>query len=78
MEKTAVQLMIEEFTSIKENKCKTLMEQLFFDGVLAIIETKYLELEKKQLIEAYEEGFENNNIDKEEAEQYYTNKFNKQ
>jgi hypothetical protein len=53
---TAVQQMITEFTDIQRNKCKTLQEVLFFNGVLAIIEAKYLPLEREQIEEAYEVG----------------------
>ena len=57
--KTAMQELIEEFEIIKTTKCKTLQEMIFFDGILAIIESKYLEKEKEQIIDAYEDGKEN-------------------
>lgn len=47
-----MQELIEEFEIIKTTKCKTLQEMIFFDGILAIIESKYLEKEKEQIIEA--------------------------
>ena len=49
--KTAIQELISEFENIKETKCKTLQEVIFFDGVLAIIEGKYIEKEKEQIID---------------------------
>lgn len=54
--KTAMQELIEEFEIIKTTKCKTLQEMIFFDGILAIIESKYLEKEKEQIIEARIDG----------------------
>ena len=56
--KTAMQELIEEFEIIKTTKCKTLQEMIFFDGILAIIESKYLEKEKEQIIDAFEQGIE--------------------
>jgi hypothetical protein len=53
---TAVQELISEFEEIKKTKCKTLQEVMFFDGVLAIIEGKYLEKEKQQIIDARVNG----------------------
>ena len=55
--KTAMQELIEEFEIIKTTKCKTLQEMIFFDGILAIIESKYLEKEKEQIINAYTNGY---------------------
>jgi len=54
---TAVQQMISEFTDIQRNKCNTVQEVLFFDGVLAVIEAKYLSLEREQIEEAHQNGF---------------------
>lgn len=54
--KTTIQELIEEFENIKKTKCKTLQEMMFFDGVLAIIETKYLEKEKTEIIDSYLAG----------------------
>jgi hypothetical protein len=48
---TTLQELIKEFESIKKTKCKTLQKMMFFDGVLAIIESKYLEKEKRNLID---------------------------
>ena len=56
--KTSMQEMIEEFEIIKTTKCKTLQEMIFFDGVLAIIESKYLEKEKEQIQKAFSDGQE--------------------
>lgn len=53
-----MQEMIEEFEIIKTTKCKTLQEMIFFDGVLAIIESKYLEKEKEQIQKAFSDGQE--------------------
>jgi hypothetical protein len=56
--KTAMQELIEEFEIIKTTKCKTLQEMIFFDGILAIIESKYLEKEKEQIQKAFSDGQE--------------------
>jgi hypothetical protein len=45
---TVIQELISEFEEIKKTKCKTLQEVIFFDGVLAIIEGKYLKKEQEQ------------------------------
>lgn len=55
-QKTVLQELISEFEEIKNNKCKTPQEVLFFDAVLAIIESKYLEKEKQQIIDSYYAG----------------------
>ena len=46
---TAMQRLISELEDIKQTKCKTLQEVVFFDGVLAIIESKYLPEERKEI-----------------------------
>ncbi len=48
---TTIQELIREFEMIKDTKCKTLQETVFFDGILAIIESKYIEKEKNNLID---------------------------
>lgn len=53
---TAMQRLISELEDIKQTKCKTLQEVIFFDGVLAIIESKYLPEERKEIEEAYNLG----------------------
>lgn len=50
---TTLQELIKEFENIKQTKCKTLQEVIFFDGVLAIIEGKYLGKEKEQINQAF-------------------------
>jgi folate-dependent tRNA-U54 methylase TrmFO/GidA len=55
---TVLQELISEFEEIKKTKCKTLQEVIFFDGVLAIIEAKYLDKEKQQIKDAYSQGDE--------------------
>lgn len=47
--KTMLQELVSELTEIKETKCKTIIEMFFFDGVLSIIESKYLEKEEIQI-----------------------------
>ena len=42
-----IEELIKELEHIKYTKCKTAMEMLFFDGVLPIIEGKYLPKEKE-------------------------------
>jgi hypothetical protein len=43
---TVIQELISEFEEIKKTKCKTLQEVIFFNGVLSIIEGKYLKKEQ--------------------------------
>ena len=52
---TVIQELISEFEEIKKTKCKTLQEVIFFDGVLAIIEGKYLKKEQEQDKNKYSE-----------------------
>lgn len=73
-EKTAVQQIIEKFEHIQKNDCKTLPEVVFFDGVLAILESVYLGIEKKQIIEAHDAGIEN--PDSYGGGTYYKEKYN--
>jgi len=55
--KTAVQQLIDMLIDTKETKCNHLHEIIFFDGVLALIEAgEFLEIEKSQIIKAYENG----------------------
>ena len=73
---TTVQELISEFEEIKKTKCKTVQEVMFFDGVLAIIEGKYLEKEKQQIIDACYFGSQNLPYEvKDKSEQYYNEKF---
>lgn len=58
VKQTVLKELISEFEEIKKTKCKTLQEVIFFDGVLAIIEGKYLEKEKEQIKQAYLQGDE--------------------
>lgn len=74
-----MQELIEEFEIIKTTKCKTLQEMIFFDGILAIIESKYLEKEKEQIIEANRQGRCNDcpiMYSNEEAQEYYNQTYN--
>ena len=64
--KTVVQELIKELETIQETKCKTLQERIFFDGVLAIIEGKYIEKEKGMLINFHTEVVKMGLIDKDE------------
>ena len=80
--KTAMQELIEEFEIIKTTKCKTLQEMIFFDGILAIIESKYLEKEKEQIINAYTNGYGASFIDGDNRnfsrpQEYYNQNYNK-
>jgi predicted nucleotide-binding protein len=84
---TVIQELISEFEEIKKTKCKTLQEVMFFDGVLAIIESKYIEKEKQQIVEAYTDGTNYNKFKKliitpddedyKLGKQYYNETFNK-
>ena len=52
----------------------------FFDGVLAIVESKYLEKEKNQIIAAYDQdlyGGLNGSRKYNDGEEYYEHTFNK-
>jgi hypothetical protein len=53
---TTIKELIKEFENIKLTKCKTIQEMMFFDGVLAIIEGKYIEKEKEQMITCFLSG----------------------
>lgn len=48
--KTVVQQIIEKFEHIQKNDCKTLPEHIFFDGVLAILDSVYLDIENSRLL----------------------------
>ncbi len=54
--KTIIGKLLDELEDIKKTKCKTLQEVIFFDGVLAIIEAKYMEKEKETLKTIFECG----------------------
>jgi hypothetical protein len=69
--KTAIQELIDELEIIKTTKCKTLQEMIFFDGILAIIESKYLEKEKEQIIDAYYGKINGVFGYREEGQEYY-------
>jgi uncharacterized protein YfbU (UPF0304 family) len=74
---TPIQELIKEFENIKETKCNTLQEVIFFDGVLAIIESKYLAKEKKTIIETYDKGYTDFDFGHNmTGEAYYKEKFN--
>lgn len=79
--KTAMQELIEQFEDIKKTKCKTLQEVVFFDGILAVIDSGgYIEKEKKQIVSAYKEGLTTGCLvmdadAKESANEYYTQTF---
>lgn len=53
---TPMQELVKEFENIQKNKCKTAQEVLFFDGVLAIITAKYLNIESAFAEEMYLKG----------------------
>ncbi len=46
--KSLLQELIEELEVFKNTRCKSMQEVIFFDGVLAIIESKYLQREYEQ------------------------------
>ena len=73
---TPIQELIKEFEFIKESKCKTLQEMVFFDGVLAIFEAKYLIKEKESIKNAFYNGFcldHSSDFDENDSENYYNN-----
>lgn len=53
---TVLNELIKEFDRVKSNDCNSLREMLFFDGVLAIIEARYLQKEKDQIIDSFLAG----------------------
>ena len=79
MKQTAVQQIIEKFEYIKENHCKSLQEVVFFDGILAVIESgEYKAIEKEQIKDAHINGFYSPPFRKSrngEAEEYYNENF---
>ena len=76
-----MQELIEEFEIIKTTKCKTLQEMIFFDGILAIIESKYLEKEKEQIKKAFSDGQEtpinHPTLPHYSNDEYYNDNYNK-
>ena len=81
---TTLQKLIKEFEHIKYNKCKTLQEVIFFDGVLAIIESEYLKLESEEIINSFLAGKEFANgktfapkRSRELAEEWFNEKYNR-
>lgn len=73
--KTVIQELISEFETIQENHCKTLQERIFFDGVISIIESKYIQKEKCQIIESVDYGKKYHESFDFTAEQYYNETF---
>ena len=53
--KTTIQELINEFDIIKTSKFIRPPEVIFFNGLLSIIEAKYLKLEKQQMIDFHVE-----------------------
>ena len=78
--KTVLEQLIDKLIDTK-GKCTTLRDAIYFDGILAIIDAgKYLEAERKQIIDAYMGGIDGwLTSTKEEykngAEQYYNERF---
>lgn len=69
---TVLQELMKEFENIKLTKCKTMQEMMFFDGVLAIIEGKYIEKEKEQIIQSFLKGkFEGGGRFEDSSLEYY-------
>lgn len=66
--KTVVQQIIEKFENIQKNDCKTLPEVVFFDGVLAILETVFLDIEREQAIGFHVECVKQGTIKENEIE----------
>jgi hypothetical protein len=83
--KTAMQELVEQLEFIKLNKTKNLHEVIFFDGVLAIIDAgKYLEKEKEQIVNDFENGYKACDLDEAleinktmfSGERYYNQTYN--
>ena len=69
---TTIQELINELEYIQENDCKTLQERVFFDGVLAIINAKYIDKEKEQITLAFLKGkFEGGDKFSDASKEYY-------
>lgn len=77
--KTVLRELMDEIEFIKNNQCKSIQEMLFFDAVLSIIETSYIEKEKQQIINAYNEdlyGGLNGRRKFEDGNEYFQTNFN--
>jgi N-acetyl-anhydromuramyl-L-alanine amidase AmpD len=59
---TTIKELIKDLKTIKQKEGKTLQDLLFFDGVVAIIESKYIEKEKEQIISAFNQGYREGEI----------------
>lgn len=76
--KTALQELISELEYIKDNNCKNFQEVIFLDGIIAIIESKYIEKEKEQIIKSYNDGLSDDIIhgsDFEDGNDYFNETF---
>ncbi len=80
-----MQELVEQLEFIKLNKTKNLHEVIFFDGVLAIIDAgKYLEKEKEQIVNDFENGYKACDLDEAleinktmfSGERYYNQTYN--
>ena len=77
--KTVLRELMDEIEFIKNNQCESIQEMLFFDAVLSIIETSYIEKEKQQIINAYNEdlyGGLNGRRKFEDGNEYFQTNFN--
>ncbi len=74
---TAVRELIEELNYIKLNKTIMLQEVIFFDAVIAIIESKYIQKEKDQIKDTYWDGGEDLPLLPEDCEEYYNQTYGK-
>lgn len=77
-EETVLQELLRELVGIRDTKCNTLQEVVFFNGVLAIIEAKYLSKEREQIQNAHLAGQNSaEDIDGEDEIQYYNSTYQK-
>jgi len=73
--KTAMQELIINLENIKENKCKSFQEVVFFTWVLSIFDS-YFEKEKQQIIDAWDDGLNKGYTgNKGDAQTYYNETF---
>jgi len=76
-ELTPMMELIEELKTIKENNCKTFTEVVFFDGIISLIDAKYLPKQKQVMETIFLDGCSSWDSET-EFEKYYNTKYNNQ
>lgn len=77
MMKTPIQELIAQLEGIQKTNCKTAMEMLFFDGVLAVIHAEnYLDKERTAIVDAFDEGYKSSEMNyNENGEKYFIGQY---